>query len=118
MILNSPRSQFGNKARGLVQLPHHCFSSKEPIENRFEVRDLGRHADNSNWVALTPKTAEPAFQDIRLGFSDNTLVAMEFRDSLDQITRIKFSNSKRNPTFSDDLFQFQVPAGVDVLESK
>jgi len=106
-----------NQAEGLGATPASLLSSEEPVEARFTLRDLGKRDDGSSWVALTPKIIEPTFRDIRLGFKDNTLTAMEFRDNLDQTTRLVFSNRRRNPKFAAGLFQFQPPEGVDVIES-
>jgi outer membrane lipoprotein-sorting protein len=37
------------------------------------------------------------------------------QDNLDQRTEIQFSAVVNNPSLSDSLFQFQPPAGVDVV---
>jgi len=104
-----------DQAQGLGATPASLLSSEDPVDQRFAVSELGTRDDGSSWIALKPKVPEPTFRDIRLGFKDNALVAMEFRDNLDQTNRLVFRDQVRNPSFDDSLFQFKVPAGVDVI---
>ncbi len=107
-----------DQAQGLGSTPASLLSSEESVDKRFNIQELGLRDDGSAWVALTPKDAEPTFRDIRLGFKDTVLIAMEFRDSLDQTTRLEFRQPSHTPAFDASLFEFQVPEGVDVIESK
>ena len=106
-----------DQAEGLGATPASLLSSEEPVEKRFNLNELGERDDGSHWIALTPKIANPTFREIRLGFKDNILIAMEFKDNLDQTTRLVFSDRSRNPAFDISLFQFEPPEGVDVIES-
>ncbi len=107
-----------DQTQGLGSTPASLLSSEAPVEDRFTVKEIGLRDDGSTWVGLTPKETETTFRDIRLGFKNNILMAMEFRDYLDQTTRLKFNEPSRNPTFDASLFQFEVPQGVDVIESQ
>jgi outer membrane lipoprotein-sorting protein len=39
------------------------------------------------------------------------------RDPLGNLTKLEFSNLRRNTGLGDALFRFDVPAGVDVIEA-
>lgn len=107
-----------DQAQGLGSTPASLLSSEAPVEDRFTVKEIGARDDGSTWVGLSPKETETTFRDIRLGFKDNILTAMEFTDYLDQTTRLVFHAPSRNPAFAASFFQFEVPQGVDVIESQ
>jgi len=106
-----------DQVQSLGATPASLLSSGQPVEQRFDISDLGTRNDGSSWVSLKPKVPDPAFRDIRLGFKNDMLVAMDFSDNLDQTTRLSFHNQSRNPVFADSLFRFKAPAGVDVIEN-
>ena len=49
---------------------------------------------------------------------DNRLAMLIIRDKLGQIIRIDFKNVVRNADLSADLFQLQIPPGVDVIDER
>ena len=56
--------------------------------------------DGEAWFELTPKSqdglADTQFSQLRLGFANDVLVAMELVDAFDQTTLIRFSDLRRN----------------------
>ncbi len=85
------------------------------LDRDFAVTEAG--ADGGlQWLEVAPREAGDAgFQNARLGFNDSGLARMEVLDALGQRTTIEFSSWRRNPQFDAGTFQFEPPAGVDVV---
>lgn len=43
---------------------------------------------------------------------------MLIRDASGQITDISFADAEKNPSLQADLFHFDIPAGVDVIDGR
>ena len=86
----------------------------DAIERNFDLQDAGTGND-LDWLQATPKNKESSFESVRLGFSGQTLAAMELKDNFGQTTLIRFFEVKANPQLSADLFQFTPPQGADVI---
>jgi outer membrane lipoprotein carrier protein len=67
------------------------------------------------WVELSPREKQGDFGRVRLAFAGDELRRMELEDTLDQVTRIEFSDVQHDPSLADDLFEFVVPPGTDVV---
>jgi outer membrane lipoprotein carrier protein len=86
--------------------------SASKLLSRFSVK-----LENENTFKLTPKGKKDLFQYIELIFDgNNALNQMILYDNLGQTTEITFSNIKQNPTLSVDLFQFQAPPNIEIVE--
>lgn len=81
---------------------------------RFEVEDLGA-IGRLQWVRVLPEVADTDFEDVRLGFGEDGLEAMELIDSFGQTTRIRFAEMRFNHAIDDERFRLEVPEGVDVV---
>ena len=80
-------------------------------------RDAGRHSvDGIDWQVLEPRDEASDFERISIGFRDGGLVAMELSDSLDQLTRISFSDVTVNEPVDARAFEVAIPPGVDVID--
>lgn len=86
------------------------------LEQDFDLQALP-FADGLNWVKATPKKAEAAIREMRVGLKGGDLLALEVQDGFGQRSVLKFSDLKRNPALSAETFQFRVPAGTDVVEA-
>jgi outer membrane lipoprotein carrier protein len=85
----------------------------ELLENSYRVEESGMDDE----LHFVPNNQDAGFERASLRFSEGRPVALEFTDRLvGQITMIELINLKRNPALPEDLFQFDPPAGVDVLE--
>lgn len=85
-----------------------------PLEDSFAIQELGS-AEGINWVELTPKADSSDFEQVFIGLNADGLAAMELRDNFGQATQIIFTDFKAGVEFSDSLFEFVVPDGVDVI---
>ena len=72
--------------------------------------------DGLEWVLARPKTKDGQLQSVRVGFAGEQLVALDILDSFGQRSLIRFNGLKDNPMLPATTFQFQPPAGADVLK--
>jgi outer membrane lipoprotein carrier protein len=86
-------------------------------EKHFIQVALG-NIEGYNWVELTPRDLEAQFKNIRIGFDLKRLGMMIIADNLGQITRIDFSNVRKNSELPTELFNFNIPDGVDVIDER
>jgi len=71
------------------------------------------------WVRATPRQADGQMQQalvgLRSGERGPELAVLDVLDALGQRSVLQFSGFEANPSFKADAFQFQPPAGVDVI---
>lgn len=102
-----------NQESALQGTPALLLISGDPLENSFEVVDLGRR-QNMDWVELIPRDEESQYVRILLAFVNGDLLRMEMADKFGQVTRFQFYDIKHNPTFKSTFFQFVTPRDVDI----
>ncbi|MCB1867916.1 MAG: outer membrane lipoprotein chaperone LolA [Gammaproteobacteria bacterium] len=102
-----------NQNSALQGTPALLLISGDPVENSFEVIDIGRRQD-MDWVELIPRDAESQFVRVLLAFFNGDLLRMEMADKFGQVTRFQFLDIKHNPTFKSTFFQFVPPRDVDI----
>jgi chaperone LolA len=98
----------------LASAPGLLLSADRPLDEEFAVLDLGRRGE-TDWVELTPRSPDSPFQRVRVGLRGLDLAVMELVDRFGQTTRLEFRDTVRNPPLDPGLFDFEPPAGVDVI---
>lgn len=83
------------------------------IGSNYEVS--WEQGSGGEWFTLVPRRDNALFRNLALQFSGGGVSQLVLRDNLDQRTEIHFHSVIVNPTLMDSLFQFQPPAGVDVV---
>lgn len=73
-------------------------------------------ADGMQWVQATPKSADGQLKSVRVGFTGNTLTAMDILDGFGQRSVIRFNNLQVLPSLPAGQFRFEIPLGADVLQ--
>lgn len=69
------------------------------------------------WVLAMPRQSEgSSIRSMRVGFKGELLAALEIVDAFGQRSRLDFSALEVNPRIAAQRFQFQPPAGADVLQ--
>ena len=76
--------------------------------------DVG-HRNGYEWAELRPRYEDSEFERILLAFAEDELHRMEIADNFGQITRLRFSQIRRNPGLDAELFRFEPPSGVDLF---
>ena len=102
-IATSPVSLFSGNLEGLNKA---YLIADRPTENPALKSYL-----------LTPKSTGTLYSHLQIDFVEQIPKAIEFVDSLGQTTNIDLHNVALNPQLSDDLFTFEIPAGVDVIDT-
>ncbi|MEJ1296890.1 MAG: outer membrane lipoprotein chaperone LolA [Candidatus Sedimenticola sp. (ex Thyasira tokunagai)] len=92
--------------------PAMLLVSGEPVDNHFEVIDIG-NSQGFAWVELIPKEEESQFTRILLAFSNNEMQRMEMADKFGQVTRFQFFDIEHNPQFKSRFFLYQPPLFFD-----
>jgi outer membrane lipoprotein carrier protein len=94
--------------------PAMLLSGDRSVRDVFDV--VQRYTlDGLEWVKLAPKTAGADFTSVLIGFSGTAPQRLELVDGLNQVTRIEFVDLAVNPVLDDTVFEFEPPAGVDVI---
>jgi outer membrane lipoprotein carrier protein len=79
-------------------------------------------SDHSILFILQPKDTGQLFDSLELSFNkldpQQPLTQMIIRDASGQVTDISFTNIITNPTLKDDIFSFDIPAGIDVIDGR
>lgn len=100
---------------GLGETPAALLTGSADVLERFEF--LGSDSDGELlWVRLGPRSTDADFESIRLAFRGTELAQLELRDRLGQTTQLEFSDLRRGMPLADELFHFDAPAGVDVID--
>ena len=94
--------------------PAALLAGDNAIEKNFDLKNVAAK-DGLEWLEATPKSNETTFARIRMGFKGADLDTMELKDQFGQLTVIRFTDLKRNPALSPDLFTFTPPQGADVI---
>jgi outer membrane lipoprotein carrier protein len=90
------------------------LSGDRNVRDEFEVVQTYT-AEGLDWVKLVPRVGGSDFASVMIGFSGTLPRRLELVDGLNQVTRIELDGLDVNPDLADDLFELDVPAGVDVI---
>lgn len=84
------------------------------ISENFEItyEEAGQVVD----FILKPKARDTLFDNLRLSFRSGVLNDMQLIDSVGQRTNILFMGVKMNEPLDASLFNFEIPAGADVIQ--
>jgi chaperone LolA len=94
--------------------PAMLLSGDRNVRDGFNVVQTSK-TDGLDWIKLVPKKGGTDFSSVRIGFKGNTPQRLELVDGLNQVTRIELENLAVNPDVADSTFEFEPPAGVDVI---
>jgi outer membrane lipoprotein carrier protein len=93
--------------------PAMLLSGDRNVREEFEVVDA--HASEGlDWIKLEP-IGSSDFSAVSIGFSGTEPRRLELVDGLGQVTRIALDNLAINPEIGDEVFDLDVPDGVDVI---
>lgn len=84
---------------------------------QFHVRRASNDADGAEpRFVLSPRDAGAVLREATLSFSpEGAPSGIDIVDHLNQRTRIVFKATRLNPVLESTLFDFEVPAGIDVI---
>jgi outer membrane lipoprotein carrier protein len=93
--------------------PALLLSGDRNVREEFEVVDAFE-SEGLDWIKLEP-IGSSDFSAVTIGFSGTEPRRLELVDGLGQVTRIVLDNLVVNPEISNDVFELDVPDGVDVI---
>ncbi len=99
---------------GLGDTPAMLLAGKGRLDDNFTIKSLSAQND-LEWVQLTPKHKDSGYEDIRIGFMQGKLRALEMVDGFGHMTRITLDSPRENVRIESTRFSFTPPAGVDVV---
>jgi chaperone LolA len=97
-------------AEVLTATPAMLLSGDQPLEHAFRIQASGPQS-----VQLLPKADDSNVTGLQLYFSGGQLQRIVAQDTFGNTTTFSFSNLQRNPALQPALFQFEPPAGADVV---
>lgn len=90
------------------------------IDDDFIVTQT--NVETGQLFILQPKDTSQLFDSLELSFhtraEENVLQQMVIRDASGQVTEISFEDAHKNPAFKSELFSFDIPDGVDVIDGR
>jgi chaperone LolA len=93
--------------------PAMLLSGDRNVREAFDVVDAYA-ADGLDWNKLEP-TGSSDFSSVLIGFRGTEPRRLELVDGLGQVTRIELDNLVVNAEIADDVFELDVPAGVNII---
>ncbi len=84
----------------------------DQLDKAYFVTQLG-----DGRFELKPEQGGSLFDSMTIAFEGSKPTAIALTDSLGQTTTIRFTELELNPQLSGDLFVFQIPDGVDVINN-
>ena len=105
-------------AQALGGTPAALLAGDKDVERAFELTALPDDQEGLRWLQAKPRDQEAGFSDIRLGFSQGKLAALELSDAFGQKILTHFRYVEYNPELNPDLFAFTPPAGSDIIGEK
>lgn len=88
------------------------------VATNYEVASVKGEGDEVMMYHLMPRDPDALYEVLIIEFKGDELVALQVRDNLGQSTLVDFTNVVMNPEFDDNYFEFEVPEGVDVIDSR
>lgn len=98
--------------------PASFFVSNEPLDAVFTWSVEPDPVFNYPMVRLKPKKpGDLQYIEVLLGPSNDKLIKLSILDSMGNLSHFHFYKSRLNSDIPMDRFQFQVPAGVDIVHT-
>lgn len=98
----------------IASSPAMLLSGDQSVRDGFDVVQT-YELEGLDWIKLVPKAGGTDFSSVVIGFDGATPRRLELVDALNQVTRIVLDNVVVNPGLDDSIFEFNPPAGVDVI---
>lgn len=98
----------------IASSPAMLLSGDGQVRDGFEVTESFRDGP-IEWIRLTPREQGVDFRLVQVGFDAGELAALILVDALGQATSIEFHEMIVNPEIEDAFFEFDPPAGADVI---
>ena len=89
-------------------------ASLQALKSEFTLSNAP-DADGQQWVLATPKLKEGQLKNVKVGFKNEQLTALEIEDSFGQRSVVRFEGLKTLPSLPASVFEFNIPSGAEVI---
>ena len=89
-------------------------SAASNLQEHFAISDIGL-TDGLSWVSMKPLGEDAGYQHLMIGFLQGRLSMIVLLDGLGNETRLSLSSVMSNIKLPAQVFEFQLPDGVDLL---
>ena len=105
------------QSKALGQTPAALLASANNLQVLKAEFDLSNapDADGQHWVLAAPKTKDGQLKNVKVGFKDEQLTALEIEDSFGQRSVVRFTGLKTLPSLPASTFEFNIPSGAEVI---
>lgn len=98
----------------LTDTPALLLTGRGRLEDAFTLKSLPA-SEELEWVELTPRRQEGAFEVLRLAFANGKIRIIEMVDGLGHTTRYTLQAGAENVKIDAKRFRFVPPPGVDIV---
>ncbi len=106
-----------NYQQTLAGTPAELLAGNGDLRTQYKLAAIDGSTDTMEWLSLTPISDDTQFEEVQIGFKDNTLVTMRLIDSFERTTQLIFEELEENPAINLSLFSFEVPDNVDLIDN-
>lgn len=85
------------------------------LEDSFDLQMLPAR-DGLQWLRALPKGGDAGFVHVDIGFADGLPQRLELLDAFGQTSLIQLQDIHANPDIPAQRFEFEAPAGVDIVQ--
>lgn len=96
--------------------PIMLLTGSRPLDEKFRIEPIKRR-EGLAWVELRPQVQDTEFNRVTLGLDEDGIKRMVLHDQFGQTTIIQLSDVRTNTEFAPGAFEFDPPAGTDVLNA-
>lgn len=89
----------------------------QKLETQFSISQAHASASDISIFELLGKQEKSLFSQISATFTGGILSRMSFKDKVGNTTTFAFDGVELNPALADQLFEFEPPAGTDVIRN-
>ncbi|WP_417446529.1 outer membrane lipoprotein chaperone LolA [Kangiella sp.] len=88
------------------------------VASNYEVAAVKGEQEGVMIYHLMPRDPDALYEVLVIEFHGDDLVALQVNDNLGQSTLVDFTNVVMNPEFDENHFEFEIPEGIDVIDSR
>lgn len=88
------------------------------VASNYEVAAVKGEQEGVMIYHLMPRDPDALYEVLVIEFHGGDLVALQVNDNLGQSTLVDFTNVVMNPEFEENHFEFEIPEGIDVIDSR
>jgi outer membrane lipoprotein carrier protein len=97
------------------RLPASILTGSKPIASEFTIKRVGKQSDGVVRWSLLPKSSKSEYKSMLFGFTHGQLSQIEVVNKQDHLTMLALRDVQQNISMPKSIFDFQIPAGVDVF---